>query len=374
MPYAIAFFIAIVMSHIADRTNQHIKIYRKKYRFSNIYIFFGVLVLAGLAGLRDRYIGSDVMSYVYYAFERSKYYSSLIDAIKYGGLEPGYNAVVYLSYKISPDIHLLHFLTSLITLSLFVLFANNFSNKKNMAIMFSIYILMYYNTSLNIVRQFIALSIYLYSSKYLFQGKYVKYLLFSIVAIMFHSSAIITLLILPLYLVLRDTRDSKLKTTGIIGVVLCGLFIAQRLVRFLANAGIVPQQYVSYFSSGGNSSVVMQLIPRIPIILAGILLYKKIDAEDHRGHFIFCLLLIDGIAAVLAPVIGDASRIALYFGMWQCAYIPLVCDAAGKVTKNRKLIVLLAYLYIILYWIYCVPIRNFGHTYPYSSDVIGWLN
>ena len=76
------------------------------------------------------------------------------------------------------------------------LFLKRYEGQISTGLGFFIYLLLFYNTSLNVVRQGIAIPIILYSFKFIDDRKPVSYLLFVLIAGSFHISSIV---VLPFY-------------------------------------------------------------------------------------------------------------------------------------------------------------------------------
>lgn len=346
---------------------------KKQYKISGFLAVGGILILSLLAGFRANSIGTDVMTYVVYAFNRIKDYSNITQVFQKHNLEIGYELLIFICTRISKDIHFLHFITSLIINGCFYSFLKQFSKdgKINIFIGMMVFMCMYFNTSLNIVRQFLAISIILFGVKYLFKEKYIKFLLTVLVAIQFHKSAIIGFGIFVLYKILNTKKQKKSKIILSVAVVCIGLYFLERVMSSLYNLGYVSSQYMGYLSGAGNSSVFMQLLSRAPILILALFLYERLVKRDIKNQLLFSFFIIDCILGCTAPILGDASRISLYFGVWQCALISeLVLVMQELVEKKGKpLITLFMNGYLFIFWFYSFVFRNMANTYPYISDL-----
>lgn len=376
MFYMVCFIISTFFFAFSEKAHRRIKI-TNRIRLSEGSLFgiLGIVVLTFPASFRATCVGTDVMSYVYYAFERIAERTSVFDVLKKSILEPLYELLCYISYRIFPDLHMLHFLTALIIVCCVYYFVKSFSKNISVSLAMLCFMLLHYNTSLNIVRQYLAIGFSLVALKAVFHRNKKTYLFFCVVAVFFHSSALVCFLYYPIYALLNKNKDKKARTAIILIAVILFLLVLKPTVTFLANIGLVPYQYVGYFSSNGESSILMQLLSRITTIILGIMFYKKMDKYDNRNHYLFCFLLIDAIIGLLTPIIGPGARLSLYFGIVQCVYIPELCKVIvnNKNNSSKWLANLTLILALLAYWIFCVPIRNFGNTYPYVSDVISWL-
>lgn len=341
----------------------------------NSMAIIAIFVLALIAGLRDQSIGLDVTTYDIYLFPRVQSYTSFLEVTSHHSLEIGYELLAYFSAKINGDLHFFHFITSLITISGIYYFSKKNLNGNYVTLSMFIFFCLYYNNTFNIMRQWIAISIFAASVHLLFEKKYLIYIFFSLLAVLFHSSAIVFIVFLLIYIFLNSNKNSKVRVAIIIGIVVFVVLYFNQLINVFAKFGFVSLKYIEYNNTTGNSSIIAQVISRISVIILGIILYNRLDKDDNNNHFIFSLLIIDLLLGCMSVVIGDGARISLYFGVWQCVFIPRCLSVLKKqFSKNQLLILYFVIIaYYSAYWFYCIPIRNFGETYPYISDIITWL-
>ena len=74
---------------------------------------------------------------------------------------------------------------------------------------------------------------------------------------------------------------------------------------------------------------------------------------------------------------GNVGRLGIYWGIWQIVIYPDCCQVLCERQKSvsSKFIIKSAFvLCIMLYWCYCILLRNFGETIPYESEICSWLN
>jgi hypothetical protein len=190
-----------------------------------------------------------------------------------------------------------------------------------------------------------------------------------------HNSAYIAFFILLIYLFLRNENDCGKRILFVIIGTLIIIFFLEDIVLLLRNLGILRSKYINYFSGTGISSFFMQAVIRLPVLLLGAIYYKDLWTYDKRNIFIYCMMIIDFFLGCTAPVIGFASRISMYFGIWQCILIPeLYVIIKQRVKGFNQILVSLGFItYLAAYWIYRIVIRNFGYTFPYKSDIISNL-
>lgn len=159
-------------------------------KYTNIILVIYSIILILFSGLRY-HTGWDWEAYDYFFNEIS--HSSIID-LKTNNIfnyEPGFLILSYLSLKlnISPYITI-----SAITVSLILISARKYCH--GYIYLFLIAYLFYgYFHNFSIIRQGISASIFAYALQYILSKKYIKYFISILVASLFHSSALILLLI-----------------------------------------------------------------------------------------------------------------------------------------------------------------------------------
>lgn len=372
MVYICAFALASTFIYFAETAYNKGAITGHKGINWYVPVAVAIVLLALLAAFRSSTIGVDVSTYVIAVFNRVSASPSIIDVLTYSSVEQGYEALAYLSSLILDDVHVFHFATEAIILLLVIAAFSSYKKTASLTVAFIAFLFLYFATTLNIVRQSIAIAIVFYSSKYMFSKEYLKYVLGIVVAFFFHRSAIVALMLLFIHVFLSKSEASKFRT---ILVVLASVFVIgfmNTVISFGVELNLFPQQYSGYIGSEGNSSIASQILARLPLIGLGTILYSQMNNYNEMSKTLFCFLIIDCILGCTSVVIGDASRISLYFGIWQCVYIAEIYKMSGmKMSKsNRCIIRAIIILYLVGYWFYCVPIRNFGMTYPYVSDVL----
>jgi hypothetical protein len=379
MIYLLLFSIVGVLIFISERQNTRIisirGIYKKKHAYINsrpAAAMIGIFLLSLIAGLRERHIGIDVMTYVFPVFSRASNETSIFTVLNNSKIEVGYELIAFLSSRIINDIHFFHFVSAFIICSGIYIFLNEFKSKISLALGMLVFMFLSYNSALNMVRQSIAIAVSVISYKYLFKKNYLKCFFIIFVATLIHNSAYIVYIIIMIYYILRNENHQSIKMIFIVIASFFFLFFIKDFVIIFSNFGILMSKYQNYFLGVGNSTIFMQLVSRLPILLLGLIYYKELCIWDKRFVFIYSMMIIDCLLGCMAPIIGDASRISGYFGIWQCVMIPGICKVLKQSVNGFKkhLISLGVMFYLIAYWTYCIVIRNFGYTYPYISDLL----
>ena len=378
MTYIGSLIISLCLIKLSEQYRpKKIKVSRKRrIILPNWFALMAILVFAIIAGLRDSSIGRDVTVYVIPVFTRASRYSSVVQVLQQHNVDIGYEILAFISSRISDDFHFFNFLTSFITISCIYCFFKRNLNGKYIVLSMFVFFCLFYNNTFNVVRQWLAIGIVAVATTTLEEKKYLKYIIGCIFASMFHISGIVGL-IYPITSIILNKQKGRIgKTALIVAGIGIGLSFFSQAILLLNRIGILSVKYIDYIDTSGNSSIFNQVISRIVIIILGVVLYEKLDKEDSNNHIIFCYLLIDLLLGCSAVLVGDASRFSLYFGIWQCVFVPRIIIVLEKLFRKEAMILVyfLVVVYYLSYWVYCIPIRNLGSTYPYVSDIIKWLN
>ena len=341
--YYIVLLISLVFSIMAN--NAFSKNEEKK---GIIYLIFMIIPLVILAGLRSIHIGFDVDLYAVRIFNKvsDMSLSELFSCFQTETLESGFVFVIYLLCKIVKDIHFVLFgLQLLISLS-FIRLVYFYRKKVSISIMLVIYFCTLYIRSYDLLRQGLAIAAVMQMLIFYEKKNYIKCFLYFILELTLHNSAIFAIII-PLVMMLCDTKKINKKTKNIINLFCIVLFTLivynyQNISYALYNAGVLSHKYLFYIDE--NSSFMYSKVDirwSITIIKAVIILVSFIylnvnnisleEKNENRKWFIF--LLYDFVINFLTFKIRNFDRIALYF------YYPSIfifCPQLVKIAKNDK--------------------------------------
>lgn len=212
--------------------------------------------------------------------------------------------------------------------------------------------LLYYSTSMNIVRQYFALAILLFGYDYLAKDKMqirdiIKFLLICVIAFFTHSSAIIGIV----WLFLKKIPVPKLSLNG----VLIPLFIYE-ISNIIIGLGLnkLYSGYIEADSYGTVSSNALGIILPLMIFMITWLNRKKLIEESDNNKFLINSSIFNlsfGINSVTTMLI--IARVAVYMSVFNILLIPKLVD---KVLSrfNFRSRTILAILAILIYYIIMV--------------------
>lgn len=345
--------------------------------FSKTLCYFGALFLpVMLAALRAPSIGTDTSDYLtlfHVASTNNLSYSDFIDT--YSGFEQGFALLVYLCGKLFTDeIYFLFICHSLIILPFFYAVLK-WGNGKTITLSLFIFFFLFYNESLNLMRQYIALSFTILSVMFLFQRKTTKALLFLLFSVSFHNTA---MLILVIFAIFYLTKVLPIKKHGIVYSILLvlGICALSNLAFYIDNVSKLfltdnyAEKYAVNFknSKGATSSLSTMIIYGMILIF---FFSRRRNKSCAMLDFFFIMALMAFLFNFLSVYSVTLYRLSLYFNIFSCISIPLyIRDQKGQPTLWSPIL----YGLFIFYWIFAVVIHGSNETYPYSSIILSFLN
>lgn len=350
---------------------------KKKFVFSA----FAVLIPSLLAGLRATNIGTDVNIYASRLFDFACN-NSFVEFIRYSETELGYSLLVYVVSIFSKSVNVLLFFNAFIIILFFYLFAYNKRDKVSLWLSMLVFLLVIYNSSLNLMRQMISISIITYSLTKIENKKYISTIILFIIALLFHNSCIFALPIYPIFIIFYNQKLSKnTKKTIIIGTFLFLLIFSlgyKHIAYFLANViNILPDKYYNYltiYSQDFNINF-FELLYKLFFGITFVITYLKNKETFSDRIPYFLLFIIDFLIFPVSFSIKNADRLGYYYLYPAILLIVPSIKEFFKMNKYFKNISLIGIVIILfIYWYRIYVVLGFSETYPYYSEILKILN
>lgn len=378
MIYIVCFITSCIFFWLSEKCRDSLK--------RNILVAIAILIPCLLAGARADTIGTDVKVYVepiYKAAKDSNDLSSYMGQRWFSSwrykyvhdYEVGFTFMVYLIQKLGGSLAtVLFFIQVLIIVPIYVGLRRIHGCYPICFCMFVFYSL-FYNVSLNMMRQWIAMAILFMAFSYLVTEKKKRYCTLTILACLFHITAIMGFLILFVYIYSSKKREfiriGKItigEEMSIIKIFLYGCIVLLSLniiTVMLSYFGF--SKYIGYIQ--GNSDLFLmpnQIIIRLPIIILFIVRWKKLSKSDKLAPFYGAMLVLDLLVSQLLSLNSYASRICYYFSEYSLiSYSALVYAGNQKLRTNRYIMLGYIIVYLVIYWMYYYVITGFNETFPY---------
>ncbi len=249
------------------------KLYKDTEAFCKFFVWLTMTLFAGLRVA----VGRDYMIYL------DTYTSDL--SVHFSYLEPFWQVFNIVANNLGVPFHLWQ--TFFAGLCYFILLKALKSWRVDWVLGILCYILIYkgYFESLNQVRQCLAMVIVLWALSFLYHKAYRQFVVLCLVTSIFHVSAIVCLLMLPI-INLRWRRG--LLITFLVGSLLLGIFFFKEFIRFFSF--LVPSNYIAYIDKldewkTGVGSSLFRIVLNVIALLFTYLIYKNKKFQDSPYDF-----------------------------------------------------------------------------------------
>lgn len=374
MEYILTFFISVLFTYYAD----------KCYNNKIVFCFFSLLALffpIFLATCRDDIIGTDTKGYVETVWNLTvscNSFSEFISCYKEGlfeDIEIVYLLINYLASFISKDVHTVYFFSSFIIMIL--IYKTAYDNRKNapMWLTMLIFYLLYYNLSLNMIRQSIALAICMYSYKYLKQGRWIYLSIILFIALNSHHTALFFIPFVVLYIISQRKLLKKMKSFLKLAIFsLSFVFIyTDYLILLLVNWGILPPKFLYYLANKDDAFISKSTI--LVYLYINLILYVdyRFNQINKKTRYLcFSLKSIGSITFCLSLISQWAYRVSYYFNyIADCIFLPESLANIKKISKQKyNLYMAVLIILLLAYWYFTIVVANVNETYPYRSKIL----
>lgn len=306
---------------------------RKKYVYSII------IILILFSGLRNWAVGSDTYQY-YYWFERVslRSWNDIFNKfINWQSKDPFFDIFLKIFQIFSKNFQIFLMLVAIIFMSAlgnFIL--RNTDHIRHAILAFIIYIGYFYGFfSITGIRQTVATAFLLFSFEYIKSNRFYIFLIFVIIASLFHISALV---FLPLYFIANIKYTKLFLALSLLGFPLIMYFKNQIAFFFVLTTG-TEERYgylAEQFERGGSF-----ILTTFSIILAvfSLIIYKHAIKKNpliSRYYNTYALALF---FLPLQWVHPSAGRISQYFAVIIMVWIPFLLDVfSGTIYKQRQII------------------------------------
>lgn len=342
--------------------------FHKKMEFISICLC--LFIPSFIAGVRDVTVGTDTWFYAegfFYDIVHSRDFIGFINNI--GRFEIGYGIINFAVAQITSNLNVLLFIIQFLTL--YCVF-KAIQNTKSEMIVFSmmIYFFMFYNLSLCLIRQLLAMTCFLYAFVVWERNhkNYLAYILL-LLSFSFHKSVILAI---PIVLFCKYIVLSKSRFRWVYIILVCSFSImALSYMNYFINALVtffpLFENYIYYttdYSTKGSN--ISEIFLRI-VFLSFVLLTLFTGKVDKKTGESYLLLIFFEILFLWAGSISQwVYRLAYYFSIIHVVYLPMMISAY-KYKIIYKLFIMIPII-IIWYWLFID--HNVGATMPYKSEIL----
>lgn len=316
------------------------------------YVILWGIILISVCGLRRVDIGRDTAMYqlIYRQIQSSEIWNAR--TLMYSSHEYGFYFLMYLVSRLF-DYQVFLYLGAIISIAPVMYVIYKYSDNKPMSLVLYM-CFSFYTFCFSGQRQAMALGVLMIAYCFLREKKLKYYILFVILAVLFHTSAI---LFLPIYWI--DKIQYNKKTVSIFLLLMVGSYLLRNQLWSVATL-FARQQYTANDAGG----LLMYLFMILTVVLG--LIYRKYFTGKRNENKVYLYLQV--LAACLWPIasVNSAlSRMYMYYQVFLILYVPALLKSIGNRHQFERLIVKYGYYAVALYFLVdevMAPVKQF---YPY---------
>ena len=215
------------------------------------------------------------------------------------------------------------------------------------------------NQSIFVVRQYLAIAIYLLSISYILNKNIKRYLIIWLIAFSIHKSLIVCL---PLYWLYHNFKLKKDNVLLVSIIFILGSFLLKSIVLIAAERFGIYGDYLLNMGDDGNSVglLLRALCIFVPFILFG---GGNFDKDNYYKLFYWTSLLNVVMSIVLVGV-PSGSRLYPCYNSFSMLVIPYI---ASCINSKRIRISLIVCLVLIFLYLYFLRISNYNYYFMWQE-------
>lgn len=336
-----------------------------------ILVFFSMIPLILVMGFRSELVGTDSLTYSY-IYDNSSNFSNLF--IYNSGVEYGYLFYSYLLHFLGLSNYGYLFIFNAIIV-IFLLY-DSFKLTRNKVLALSLFFGManFYFLNFNVMRQGMAVIIFCYSLKYLFDSRYFIYFLLSLLAFSIHYTAVLMFLF-PFLLVERN-GNFYIKIKMLFILIFC-LFYTFFINVVYAIYGSINNNKAELYVGKVQEVSINSFLVYFSLFIFFVVVYFNIPLNklDNRIRFFMCLfwgLIVFYFCIIFLGLKYEGpGRVVLYFFPAIFLGLPIALEKINISVNSRRVIlsffVFLNFIYIYIAYTY---IGNAHEVLPYKINEI----
>ncbi|MDE6761091.1 MAG: EpsG family protein, partial [Lachnospiraceae bacterium] len=355
MIYLGCFLLSLGFAHCACK-------YSKQRSAFFVFAFLSILIPALLGGLRDYSIGTDTRFYAVPDFVGVKYAKGFFNFVfNNSEREPLYLTLCFFSAKILGggtwnQASFFLFMMQFITIACVWYGAYKHRKYVSVTLVLTLFFCFHYNATYNVMRQYLASAIIFAGLHNIDERRYKRFLLIIVIACLFHSTAVMGLVLLPVKWYLdnhKNTDSSKMlfRQIFIVCGIMIGAYLIPQICLRLINIGILESRYIYYFTHESiTDSKLDTVLYAGEIILLLLLGLRGKRQSEFDFNFYKTNLIILFAVLQLGKIIYSGERFGMLFSMINLIMLAYIPNFFEK--KSRKIVTIGIILIGMVYWIY----------------------
>lgn len=358
---------AEVREKLASKENTYVK-----------YVIMSALILVLLAAFRDVSVGHDVMvyqiRYLEVANKFNSFYSYYRNFCLVAEVEPLYGFITYIARILGGGKSTLFFLNETVILIFIYKAIWNYRLYISPTVSLSLFLFFYYLRGYDQTRQFMAASVLLYAFTLFDKEKYKLSILFILIGIGLHSSAIIGYGLLALFLMIKSQLSTLYKIIILVVLLILSSNFYNIVYWMISNIDVIPDRYLTIMRASKNVQVdfagaAFAVIVFALFILIVLLLFGHVEYIHNYDYMLYMMLFAFVGCTVQTYFSSQVSRIFIYPEMYSIFVLPMFPRLFNNNISNKIVINGVLFIFMISYFISVFVIGNAGEVYPYVFSI-----
>lgn len=309
-------FVILVLAFIARKAGNNIE--------RTLYVI-AILILILFCALRDGFLYPDIDNY----YDYFRYGYTQLDLQEQFNF--GYATLNHFCKLLSSSFQFLLLVVSLIILLLYSKAIKDYSPYIWLSLI--LFILINYYPSFFLLRQYLAIGVFLFSLRYVIKRKPIHYAICMIIALSFHTTAIVAI---PVYL-LYGIKNTKLNMSLVLigSIVVIAVFF-----KFSTYIGLFSAYYAHYFEVEMEESAWKRALMKGFIFMVYLFIMRKHFYDKGINRLVFYCMVLNVVICIAAMNVMGVFRLREYFALADFVGIPIMIKQAKKMVSLNKLIAL----------------------------------
>lgn len=339
-------------------------LFNRKTKNKIQFAIFAFLQLFFIAGFRSYDVGVDAEAYIgLFNVLKGMSFNQIMDFEIY--YEKGYMILNHIIQYFTLNDQSILITTSFIIISSIIVLIYKYSEEMFLSVYLFITLTFYYS-SMNIIRQYVAMAILTYSISFVKKRKIIPFTLIVFIASLFHSTALI-FLIVYLFPLFKFSYKKTLITISATTIITIFLF---PIIGFILTKIPQYQEHIGYLGSNKLASILKTAV-LLCIFLFGLSfkyhehekpdkickintitefedMSKEIVIKNSDENIFSFMILIATMISLVSIRMSILGRVSEYFALYSIIYIPNVIN---KIKSNniKNLVVFVVVLFALLY-------------------------
>lgn len=317
-----------------------------------------------VGGLRFN-VGTDYASY-------ERMYLSFLDtgisdyvANNSFNIEPGFFLLIKLGQVITSEPYIIFLLSAALTIIFFYLGLRNI-DLKNRALYWFLYLMIIFPLTFNATRQGIAASIGFFALTFLAKNKPLPYVLLTLLATCFHTSALVLFLAYPILKLLKRKNDTETPNRFLIKSFLVFGFLIATVPVFVQLATSIEslERYAGYtdYVSGVSLTTILFKIGLIGVVAY---FFSRVAKKYKAAYIYLVFALLEMITLGLWFSSAAIFRISFYFAPFSLLLLIYSLEIV-KDYKSKRLLMAGYIAFAILYFYIAYYMAGQAEIIPYQ--------